>query len=69
MDDAPLLAYLGVVTTRPRFAPTRYPAARAQAELRTIAADPLTHKRNRVSVLLGNTNFEATRTVTHVAPG
>ena len=66
VDDAPLLAYLGVAPTKAMFSPTRYPADRARAELRKIAADPLAKNRNRISVLLGNTHFMPTRTVTHV---
>ncbi|WP_394840786.1 cupin domain-containing protein [Pendulispora brunnea] len=66
VDDAPLLSYLGVAPIGPRFAPTRYPAHRALAELRKVAAEPLASKRNRISVLLGNARFPQTRTVSHV---
>jgi gentisate 1,2-dioxygenase len=66
VNDAPLLTYLGTTGVRPRFAPTLYPAARAQAELRKVAQDANAGLRNRVSVLMGNANFPQTRTVTHV---
>ncbi|AKV03844.1 Gentisate 1,2-dioxygenase [Labilithrix luteola] len=66
VNDAPLLGYLGVAPTGPRFAPTHYPASRVQEELRKVAGDPRAAKRNRVSVLLGNSRFPQTRTVTHV---
>jgi gentisate 1,2-dioxygenase len=66
VNDAPLLNYLGVAPTGPRFAPTHYPAARAQDELRKVADDPRAAKRNRISILLGNSRFPQTRTVTHV---
>lgn len=66
VDDAPLLRYLGVQQVAPRFAPTRYPAARAEAELAAVANDPKAGKRNRISILLGNRHFPLTRTVTHV---
>ncbi|MDB5776938.1 MAG: cupin [Herbaspirillum sp.] len=65
VNDAPLMDYLGVTGVKPRFSPTLYPAARAQAELRKIAADENAGRRNRVSVLLGNVHFPQTRTVTH----
>ncbi|WP_394840124.1 cupin domain-containing protein [Pendulispora rubella] len=66
VNDAPLLSYLGVTPIGPRFAPTRYPAARARAELHKVATEPLASKRNRISVLLGNARFPQTRTVSHV---
>lgn len=77
VNDAPLLAYLGVAFDHARFAPTLYPAARAQAELDKVAQAPGATMRNRVSILLGNTHFPQTRTVTHsmwamfgiIAPG
>jgi gentisate 1,2-dioxygenase len=65
VNDAPLLAYLGTTGVRARFEPTLYPAARAQAELRKVAEDANAGQRNRISVLLGNTHFPQTRTVTH----
>ncbi|WP_027794904.1 cupin domain-containing protein [Paraburkholderia acidipaludis] len=65
VNDAPLLAYLGAGFGRARFAPTLYPAARAQAELDEVARAPGAAQRNRVSILLGNTHFPQTRTVTH----
>ena len=66
VNDAPLLTYLGTIGVRARFAPTLYPAAQAQAELRKVAQDANAARRNRVSVLMGNANFPQTRTVTHV---
>jgi len=66
VNDAPLLTYLGTTGVRPRFAPTLYPAARAQAELRKVSEEANAGRRNRISVLMGNANFPQTRTVTHV---
>jgi gentisate 1,2-dioxygenase len=66
VNDAPLLTYLGTTGVRARFAPTLYPAAEAQAELRKVADDANAGRRNRISVLMGNANFPQTRTVTHV---
>ncbi|MGF6512292.1 gentisate 1,2-dioxygenase [Paraburkholderia sp. 32] len=66
VNDAPLLTYLGTTGVHARFAPTRYPAAEAQAALRAVAEQANAGRRNRISVLMGNTNFPQTRTVTHV---
>lgn len=66
VNDAPLLTYLGVDSVSPRFAPTLYPAERAEAELQKVARDTHAALRSRISVLLGNANFPQTRTVTHV---
>lgn len=65
VSDAPLLTYLGVDAVSPRFSPTLYPAARAQAELKKAEQDPNAARRSRISVLLGNTHFPQTATVTH----
>ncbi|WP_168793977.1 cupin domain-containing protein [Paraburkholderia aromaticivorans] len=66
VNDAPLLTYLGTTGVRARFAPTRYPAAQAQAELRKVSEEANAGRRNRISVLMGNAHFPQTRTVTHV---
>jgi len=65
VDDAPLLRYLGVRPVCARFQPTIYKADRANAELARVASDPAASHRSRVSLLLGNTAFPLTRTVTH----
>jgi gentisate 1,2-dioxygenase len=46
--------------------PTRYPRARAEAELASVAARPGANQKSRVSVLLANRAQEQTLTVTHV---
>lgn len=66
VHDEPLLRYLGVERTVDRFSPTLYPAHIAQRKLREAADDPRAGDRSRVSILLGNSNFGQTRTVTHV---
>ncbi|HHS9236040.1 TPA: hypothetical protein ACTV62_000625 [Klebsiella michiganensis] len=66
VNDAPLLAYLGVGQVTPRFSATLYGAERAEEELRKAAADKDAANRSRISVLLGNKHFPQTRTVTHV---
>lgn len=66
VHDEPLLRYLGVTASSPRFAPTLYPRERAVAELRKVEQDPVAARRSRVSVLLANRHFEQTRTITHV---
>ena len=65
VDDSPLLAYLGVEATEPRFVPTRFDGERARARLAEVAADPDAHRRSRVAVLLGNARNDQTLTATH----
>lgn len=66
VHDEPLLRYLGVTASAPRFEPTLYPRDRAAAELHKVEQDPVATKRSRVSVLLANRHFGQTRTITHV---
>ena len=65
VNDAPLLTYMGAGVQNPRFKPTHYPASRAEEELKKVAGAKGAGQRNRVSILLGNSNFPQTRTVTH----
>ncbi len=65
VDDSPLLAYLGVAGTVPRFAPTRFDGATARARLAEVAAAPAATDRSRVAVLLGNARNDRTLTATH----
>ena len=65
VDDSPLLAYLGVEATQPRFRPTRFDGERARALLAEVAADPRAAERSRVAVLLGNARNDQTLTATH----
>jgi len=66
VHDEPLLRYLGVEATVPRFRPTRYPTERSRAELARVAAAPRAGNRNRISVLLANAGQPQSLTVTHV---
>lgn len=63
--DTPLLDYLGVVASTPRFRPTTFTAEAARARLAEVAAAPDADSKSRVSVLLNNTAFDQTLTVTH----
>jgi gentisate 1,2-dioxygenase len=65
VDDSPLLAYLGVEPTVPRFAPTRFDGGEARARLSEVAADPDARRRSRIAVLLGNARNDQTLTATH----
>jgi gentisate 1,2-dioxygenase len=65
VSDAPLLAYLGVRPTQPRFAPTLFRQGRLAEELDRVASAPDAASRNRISVLLGNAEQTQTLTVTH----
>jgi gentisate 1,2-dioxygenase len=65
VHDAPLLRYLGVEPAQARFEPSFYSHRDSKAHLDAIANCPNGARANRVSVLLGNSNFPETRTVTH----
>ena len=65
VHDAPLLRYLGVAPLEPRFRATHYPAARLEAELQQLLADPTAARSNRMSILLASADHPASRTVTH----
>jgi gentisate 1,2-dioxygenase len=65
VHDAPLLRYLGVTATEERFKPTVFQHSKAEAKLEQIVSDPVAGHANRVSVLLANSNFPQTRTITH----
>ena len=65
VHDEPLLNYLGVSKVEPTFEPCFYSNYSIKEELEVIARDPRSANANRVSILLGNTMFPQTRTVTH----
>ena len=65
VHDAPLLRHLGVAPQQPRFRASHYPAARLQAELDQLLADPSSARSNRLSILLANADLPASRTVSH----
>lgn len=65
VHDGPLLHYLGVAPLAPRFAPTAYPAHLLEQALQELLADAAALRSNRLSLLLGQAAFPATRTVTH----
>ncbi len=66
VTDAPLLRFLGVTASEPRFVATKFPRARSIAELGDAANAPDAQNKSRVSVLLANSNQEQTLTITHV---
>lgn len=65
VHDGPLLRHLGATPTEPRFRPSHYPAARLEAELERLLADPSSARSNRLSLLLASADHPASRTVTH----
>jgi gentisate 1,2-dioxygenase len=65
VNDSPLLAYLGVQKGESRFKPTLYSSPAIIAELEKAKNDPNALKRSRISILLGNRNFDQTMTITH----
>jgi gentisate 1,2-dioxygenase len=66
VHDEPLLRHLGAKAAVPKFRATKFPRARAVAELAEIADRPGANDKSRVSVLLANANEEQTLTITHV---
>ena len=66
VHDAPLLRHLGVTASTPRFEATHYPGQWLRQELESLATDPSSARSNRLSLLLGNRDLPASRTVTHV---
>jgi gentisate 1,2-dioxygenase len=66
VTDAPLMRYLGVEATTPRFSPTKFSREDAVAELQRVAEAPGANDKSRVSVLLANAEEEQTLTITHV---
>ena len=66
VHDAPLLSYLGVSPSQPRFAATHYGGDWLRQELQALASDPGSARSNRLSLLLANRDLPSTRTVTHV---
>ena len=66
VHDEPLLRYLGVEATRPRFRATKFRRADAVAKLAEIASRPGANDKSRVSVLLANSEHDQTLTITHV---
>jgi gentisate 1,2-dioxygenase len=66
VTDEPLLRYLGVRPSEPRFRATKYDGVTANAELARALADPAAVDRSRISVLLANADQPQTLTVTHV---
>ncbi len=66
VHDQPLLTYLGVRAETQRFRPTLYRHEDEERELDTVRNDPAAATRNRISVLMANSAFDMTETVTHV---
>jgi len=63
--DTPLLDYLGVTASEPRFRPTRFTGEASRAKLAEVASAPDADRKSRVSVLLNNRVFDQTLTATH----
>ncbi|WP_026101005.1 dioxygenase [Synechococcus sp. PCC 7336] len=65
VHDAPMLAYLGVQPSRPRFEPAFYSREYLTNEIERIRDEGVRRNLNRNGVILGNPESEATRTATH----
>jgi len=66
VHDAPLLRYLGASATVAKFRPTVWKWDTLRDAVHEALADPLAGKRSRISVLLTNSHFPQTLTITHV---
>jgi len=66
VNDQPLLDYLGVQQSHPRFAAAHYTRSELSKALEQAASDPRAATRSRVSLILGNPGCMQTMTVTHV---
>lgn len=66
VSDEPLLRYLGVTPSEPRFRATMYPAEVMRAQMQQFNSDPDALGRNRNGVLLANAAADQTLTLTHV---
>ncbi len=66
VNDQPLLDYLGVQRSHPRFAPAHYTRSELSKALELAANDPQAATRSRVSLILGNPGCMQTMTMTHV---
>ncbi|MEM1424977.1 MAG: hypothetical protein AAGF75_00270 [Cyanobacteria bacterium P01_H01_bin.130] len=65
VHDAPMLAYLGVQPSAPRFKPAFYSGEYLQGEINRIREEGIRRKLNRNGIILGNPDSAETRTVTH----
>ncbi len=63
VHDAPLLTYLGVTPSTPRFEPVLYTKEFLEKELHEVRK--IAEGRNRTGILLSNPNFPITLTLTH----
>ncbi len=65
VSDAPLLRYLGVKPSGPRFKPALYPRDRILQKLREIDNEPGARQRNRDAAILGNNEVTVVKSMTH----
>jgi len=65
VHDEPLLRYLGASPSEARFTPTLYTRQRLLAEVAKVRAQPGAQRRNRMGVIMGNSDTPQTMTVTH----
>ncbi|KAL2641304.1 hypothetical protein R1flu_008891 [Riccia fluitans] len=65
VHDSPLLSYLGVVPTSPRFQPAFYSWELLMANMEKVRLEDGADKRNRMGILLGNSATPQTKTLSH----
>jgi gentisate 1,2-dioxygenase len=65
VHDGPLLQYLGATPTAPRFRPAFYDRDAMDREIERIREAGIREGRNRLGIILGNTDRMETKTATH----
>ncbi|OIO69638.1 MAG: hypothetical protein COY36_08900 [Zetaproteobacteria bacterium CG_4_10_14_0_2_um_filter_55_20] len=63
--DAPLLQYMGAIPSKQMFKPAFYSKAYMCDEVEKLREPALREKRNRIGIILGNTDTAKTKTMTH----
>ena len=63
--DAPLLQYMGVAPSKPMFKPAFYSKEYMCDAVEKLREPALREKRNRIGIILGNTDTAKTKTMTH----
>lgn len=65
VHDGPLLSHLGVAPTTPRFRPAFYDHQAMGEEIARIREIGIREQRNRIGIILGNIDQQASKTITH----
>ncbi|KAL3135699.1 hypothetical protein ABBQ38_006170 [Trebouxia sp. C0009 RCD-2024] len=66
VTDEPLCKYLGVTSVEEKFEPAHFTKESLVAAVKQLADEPESKEKNRIGVLLGTKQTQATKTLTHV---